>query len=169
MMMTMMTMSVWMQKVNKCFSNTAVTKCQFLACNSSRSRIRRRLACYGMTWSPSQTLFWISAIAWFETDSEQFPRLKVHIFRRFNCLTLNALGKISTCQIGRQARNSLELIYSTNYLKKVEKADSRTTARHTSCYPITSLSLVGTTKSFLSKEGPCSRLHSDRNHWALFS
>lgn len=121
-----------------------------------------------MLWNDvesSQTLFWISAIAWFETDSaEQFPRLKVHIFRRFNCLTLNALGKISTCQVGRQARNSLELIYSTNYLKKVEKADGRTTARHTSCYPITSLSLVGTTKSFLSKEGPCSRLHSDRNH-----
>ena len=44
------------------------------------------------------------------SDSEQFPRLKVHVFRRFNCLALNALGKISTCQISSQERNGLELI-----------------------------------------------------------
>ena len=96
-----------MQKVKVCFSNTAITT---LSTQNDKSVncFRRRLACYGMP--RGQTLLWISAIAWFETDSEQLPRLKVHVNRRFNCLALNALGKISTCQISSQARNGLELI-----------------------------------------------------------
>ena len=66
-----------------------------------------------MLWNArgSETLLWISAIAWRETsESEQLLRLKVLVFRGFNCLALNAFGKISTCQISSQSRNSLELI-----------------------------------------------------------
>ena len=36
-----------------------------------------------MLWNAAgSNVLWISTIGWFETDSEQFPRLKVHVFRR---------------------------------------------------------------------------------------
>ena len=75
-----------MQKVKMCFSNTAVTT---LSTQNDKGanflhviRHVREFAgdnCSMLGNAAGQTLLWIRAIAWLETDREELSRLKVHV------------------------------------------------------------------------------------------
>ena len=166
-----------MQKVKICFWNTAVTK---LSTQNDKGANFLHVICIVREFPGDNcSMLWNGAGSDAVMDQchrvdwnwqWRIVKVKGARFRRFNCLALNALGKISTCQISSQAGNGLELIQlliSTN-LPTAWKSRQQYNCQ-SYCYSITSLSLVGTKKSFLFKDGPCSRLHSDQNHLALFS